>query len=113
VCGNNNHNNGKLITIVEQHRTSLRRTPRVPFLMYGLLSLCFGLAMYLPGVLLVVPRYLMGLNAILLPINEWIVWYSGVPIMVGFVLALVDFCFCSESSAGRTVCGWTLSLIEG
>jgi glycosyltransferase involved in cell wall biosynthesis len=46
--------------------------------------------MYLFGVLLVLPRYLLGLNAILLPINEWIVWYSGVPIMAGFALALAD-----------------------
>jgi glycosyltransferase involved in cell wall biosynthesis len=58
--------------------------------MYGILSISFGLGMYLFGVLLVVPRYLMGLNSILLPINEWIVWYSGVPIMGGFGLALGD-----------------------
>jgi hypothetical protein len=58
--------------------------------MYGMLSLCLGLGMYLFGVLLVIPRYLMGLNAILLPIDEWIVWYAGVPIMAGFALALCD-----------------------
>src|SRR5437899_3521528 len=61
--------------------------------MYGMLSVCLGLGMYLFGVLLVVPRYLLGLNAILLPINEWIVWYSGVPIMAGFALALGDLLF--------------------
>jgi len=61
--------------------------------MYGMLSVCLGLAMYLFGVLLVLPRYLMGLNALLLPINEWIVWYSGVPIMAGFGLALGDLLF--------------------
>jgi hypothetical protein len=61
--------------------------------MYGMLSVCFGLVMYLVGVLLVVPRYLLGLNALLLPINEWIVWYSGVPIMAGFGLALGDLGF--------------------
>jgi len=49
--------------------------------------------MYLFGVLLVLPRYLLGLNATLLPINEWIVWYSGVPIMAGFALALGDLLF--------------------
>jgi glycosyltransferase involved in cell wall biosynthesis len=42
---------------------------------------------------LVAPRYVLGLNAILLPINEWIVWYSGVPIMAGFALALGDLLF--------------------
>jgi glycosyltransferase involved in cell wall biosynthesis len=61
--------------------------------MYGMLSVCVGLAMYLFGVLLALPRYLLGLNAILLPFNEWIVWYSGVPIMAGFTLALGDLLF--------------------
>jgi hypothetical protein len=61
--------------------------------MYGMLSISLGLLMYLFGVSLVVPRYLLGLNAILLPINEWIVWYSGVPIAVGFALALLDLLF--------------------
>jgi hypothetical protein len=66
---------------------------RVPLLMYGMLSVYLGLVMYLFGVLLVLPRYLLGLNAALLPINEWIVWYSGVPIMVGFALVLGDLLF--------------------
>jgi hypothetical protein len=71
----------------------LRNSYRIPFMMYGMLSVCFGLLMYLFGVILVVPRYLFGLNSVLLPINEWIVWYSGVPIMGGFVLALGDLVF--------------------
>src|SRR6266403_5998610 len=74
-------------------RSALRRAYHIPFLMYGMRSVCLGLAMYICGVLLVLPRCLMGLNALLLPINEWIVWYSGVPIMAGFALALVDFLF--------------------
>lgn len=71
----------------------LRWPYRIPFLLYGMLSVCLGLAMYLFGVILVLPRYLLHLNAALLPINEWIVWYSGVPIMIGFVLALGDLLF--------------------
>jgi hypothetical protein len=62
-------------SLVEDSRRGLQRTYRIPFLMYGMLSVCLGLAMYLFGVLLVAPRYVLGLNAILLPINEWIVWY--------------------------------------
>jgi glycosyltransferase involved in cell wall biosynthesis len=46
--------------------------------------------MYLIGVLMVVPRYLLGLNHVLLPLNEWIVWYSGVPIVAGILLSLLD-----------------------
>ena len=78
---------------VRQRSRVLRRSCRIPFLMYGMLSVCFGLTMYLFGVLLVLPRYLLGLNAVLLPINEWIVWYSGVPIMAGCALALGDLAF--------------------
>ncbi len=46
--------------------------------------------MYLFGVIMVIPRYLFGLNAVLLPINEWIVWYSGVPVFAGITMALID-----------------------
>jgi glycosyltransferase involved in cell wall biosynthesis len=69
--------------------------------MYGMVLICFGLTMYLCGVLLVVPRYLLNLNAILLPINEWIVWYSGVPIMGGFGLALGDLLFLFRTKRGH------------
>jgi len=61
-----------------------------PLLLYGVLLFCFGIAGYLFGVLLVFPRYLLGLNAVLEPVSEWIVWYSGVPIVAGVGLALVD-----------------------
>jgi hypothetical protein len=59
-------------------------------MMYGVLCFCAGLAMYLFGVAMVVPRYLFGLNNLLLPINAWIVWYSGVPIVAGVLLILAD-----------------------
>ena len=79
-------------------RPSLRRnferftlyTQRIPLLLYGVLCFCLGIATYLIGVLLVLPRYLLGLQAPLLPASEWLVWYSGVPIVTGLVLALTD-----------------------
>jgi glycosyl transferase family 2 len=61
-----------------------------PLLLYGILVFCLGIAGYLFGVLLVFPRYLLGLNALLEPVSEWIVWYSGVPIVAGVALALTD-----------------------
>ncbi|MET0269299.1 MAG: glycosyltransferase [Sphingomonas sp.] len=64
-----------------------------PFLLYGVLSFCAGLAMYLAGVLLVFPRYLLGLHAVLDPVAEALVWYSGVPIMAGLTLALFDLIY--------------------
>ena len=69
---------------------TLARGRQVPLLLYGVISVCAGLGLYLIGVALVVPRYLFGLNHLLLPLDEWIVWYSGMPIAVGFTLALAD-----------------------
>ncbi len=64
-----------------------------PFLLYGVLCFIFGMAMYITGVLLVFPRYLLGLHALLDPVAGWLVWYSGVPIMVGITLALFDLLY--------------------
>jgi hypothetical protein len=66
------------------------RTKYRPLLLWGILCVCAGLGMHLIGVLMVFPRYLLGMNQMLLPLNEWIVWYSGMPIMAGFALALTD-----------------------
>ena len=65
------------------------RLTSVPLLLYGVLFFCAGIGMTLFGVALALPRRLLGLDG-LLPINEWIVWYSGVPTMAGVVLALTD-----------------------
>ncbi len=71
---------------------SLRTPPfvKTPVLMYATLLFCFGITAYLFGVALVVPRYLLGLNAQLHALNEWIVWYSGIPVTLGVGLALID-----------------------
>ncbi|HKN31534.1 MAG TPA: glycosyltransferase [Roseiarcus sp.] len=76
--------------------TRAKSSPHPPLLMYGVLSFCFGIAAYLFGVLLVFPRYLLGLNALLEPISLWIVWYSGVPIVAGAALAVADLFFLFE-----------------
>ena len=61
-----------------------------PLLMYGVLLTGLGLSMYLFGVFLALPRNLLGGGAQFLAFNEWIVWYSGVPIVLGLSLGLVD-----------------------
>jgi hypothetical protein len=66
------------------------RIRRKPLLLWGIVFVCIGLMMHLIGVVMVIPRYLLGMNELLLPFNQWIVWYSGVPIMLGFGLALTD-----------------------
>jgi hypothetical protein len=67
-----------------------RRFIRIPFLLYGTLLFSVGIAVYLFGVVLVIPRRLFGLNELLMPINEWIVWYSGMPTFFGAAMALFD-----------------------
>ena len=61
-----------------------------PLLLYGLLSASFGLAMYLVGIVMVVPRTVLGLDSLLLRLDEWVVWYSGMPVMLGLVLGAAD-----------------------
>jgi glycosyltransferase involved in cell wall biosynthesis len=58
--------------------------------MYGVLCAAFGITMYLLGVVLALPRHLLGNDAWFVTINEWIVWYSGVPLMLGLALGAVD-----------------------
>src|SRR5271165_1989177 len=65
---------------------------RLPLLLYGILLFCVGIGMYMIGVLMIVPRFFLGLNALLLPVNEWLVWYSGMPIVLGFIFTIVDLC---------------------
>jgi len=70
-----------------------QRPDHTPFLLYGVIAFCFGILMYMAGVLLVFPRYLLGLHAALDPVAGWLVWYSGVPILGGIGLALFDLLF--------------------
>lgn len=65
------------------------RTKNAHFLMYGILLICFGILTYLFGVLIALPRHLIG-GRWLLEVNEWIVWYSGVPLVLGILLSLLD-----------------------
>jgi Glycosyl transferase family 2 len=67
-----------------------------PWLLYGIYLFCVGTLMYIAGVLLVFPRYLIGLYKVFTPLAEWLVWYSGLPIILGLSLALIDLLFLFE-----------------
>ncbi|MBU6268229.1 MAG: glycosyltransferase [Sphingomonadales bacterium] len=69
------------------------RLRRVPILLYGILLACFGLGMYLVGVLMIGPRLIPGMFTTLKPISEWIVWHSGIPTVAGIALILFDLLF--------------------
>lgn len=78
---------------IERERGGGNRRLHKPFLLYGVLCFVFGMTMYMAGVLLVFPRYLLNLHALLDPVAEKLVWYSGVPIMIGILLALFDLLY--------------------
>jgi Glycosyltransferase like family 2 len=61
----------------------------VPLLLYGVLLFCGGILSYCIGVALGVPRILFGLEG-LVEVQQGLVWYSGVPIVLGVALALFD-----------------------
>lgn len=61
----------------------------VPLLLYGVLLFLAGIMTYLVGVALGVPRVLFGLSG-LEEVQVGIIWYSGVPIVLGVALALID-----------------------
>jgi cellulose synthase/poly-beta-1,6-N-acetylglucosamine synthase-like glycosyltransferase len=71
----------------------LARPKHIPLFLYGILIFCVGLMAYFFGVLMVFPRYLLGLNHVLKPVSEWIVWYSGIPTVAGMGLMLLDLLF--------------------
>ena len=70
--------------------TTTRLATTTPVLMYGVLLFFLGIAMYLFGVALVVPRFLLGLNRVLYPISEGMVWYSGIPVTLGLGAVAFD-----------------------
>lgn len=81
------------MTIASQAGAFSKRRHHAPILMYGVLMFCLGFAMYLAGVLMVFPRYLLGLHELLDPVAEGLVWYSGVPIVIGVAMALIDLLY--------------------
>jgi glycosyltransferase involved in cell wall biosynthesis len=58
--------------------------------LYGVLIAILGMVTYLAGVLLAVPRRLLLGGDSLLAFNEALVWYSGIPVLIGFGLILLD-----------------------
>jgi hypothetical protein len=78
------------------HRSIAAILRAQPWLLYGIYLFCIGVFMYVAGVLMVFPRYLLGLYKILTPVSEWLVWYSGLPIIMGLALALIDLLFLFE-----------------
>lgn len=65
-------------------------TRKYPLLAYGLCLVILGFSIYLIGVLLAIPRNIFGLGESYLRFNEFVVWYSGIPVFFGLTLAAID-----------------------
>ncbi|HEV7509616.1 MAG TPA: glycosyltransferase family 2 protein [Thermoanaerobaculia bacterium] len=65
---------------------------RTPWLLYGLLLIGGGLALYLLGVLMALSRMLIPSPALAV-LNQEVLWYGGVPMLLGILLVAVDLAF--------------------
>jgi hypothetical protein len=72
---------------------STRATLRVPLLLYGLLLIGGGLAVYLAGVLVALLRKLLLPSPALAALNQEIFWTSGIPVLLGILLVAADLAF--------------------
>jgi GT2 family glycosyltransferase len=62
----------------------------LPLAMYGVLFALVGLGIYFFGVIFSIPRLLLGLDSYLLEFNKGVLWYSGLPVLLGISLVLLD-----------------------
>jgi hypothetical protein len=58
--------------------------------LYGIILCLLGFSAYIFGVFLAIPRKLFFDNPSALHFNEFVVWYSGIPVILGLTLILVD-----------------------
>jgi glycosyltransferase involved in cell wall biosynthesis len=58
--------------------------------LYGIMLVLLGIFFYSIGVLIAVPRRLIFDTPGALLVNEWLVWYSGIPFLLGWAFILLD-----------------------
>ena len=58
--------------------------------LYGIILSILGVATYLVGVIVALPRRLLFGADFMLQVNEALVWYSGIPVLIGLTLILMD-----------------------
>lgn len=82
-----------LETVDKGKQFTAARRSHPPYLLYGTLIASIGILSYLTGVALVVPRYLFPYGHRLDHLAEWLVWYSGIPLVLGMLLILFDLLY--------------------
>jgi glycosyltransferase involved in cell wall biosynthesis len=58
--------------------------------LYGIVVSIVGVVTYLIGVLMALPRRLLFGGDFMLQVNEAMVWYSGIPVLIGLTLISMD-----------------------
>lgn len=61
--------------------------------LFGVFFILFGLLLYLIGITMAIPRRIFFDTELALQINHFITWYSGFPIIVGFLMMLYDILY--------------------
>jgi len=70
--------------------TGLRKTKKTTIAVYGVLIILISLVFYVLGIAMAIPRRLFFDNSIMMTINYYIVWYSGIPFLIGITMVLTD-----------------------
>jgi len=70
-----------------------QRAMTAPFLLWGVLLVILGFALYLLGNLLSILRLLLQLGPVYEQWNQDVVWYSGIPTTLGLLLCGIDLLF--------------------
>ncbi len=69
---------------------NIRRVEQTYAALYGFCFVLLALVLYVFGALMGPVRLMAGNPEWLKQINEWVVWYSGIPLVVGVLLILYD-----------------------
>ena len=79
-----------------------------PFFLWGLVLVLAGGALYLTGVVFSVLRITLQLGPAAQVFNEWLIWYSGMPVTLGIGLCIADLLlmFPKKRRIRRWVEGW-------
>ena len=71
----------------------LQRAMTAPFLLWGVVLVILGFALYLLGNLMSILRLLLQLGPTYTQWNQDVIWYSGIPTTLGLLLCGIDLIF--------------------
>ncbi len=79
---------------------NLSRLPKIRLAPFGAVFIVIGILIYLMGFGLALPRRLL-FGESFVEFNQALVWYSGIPLMIGFILILFDILYFLPKKKGQ------------